>query len=141
VGAGGGTDAGSTCGLPERSCPAPDEAESFAESVASGRFVYVAVHGVNGPLMYRGGEFTPGDVARTMAIGKNLEYVYLSACHSGDLAADWQSVLAPAKVVTFPRVSLYLEHAVFLWYTAPRLIAGNNFSFAGLRLDALRCLF
>ena len=107
---------------------APITAESFAESLASGRFVYVAVHGVNGPLMYHGGEFTPRDVARTMPIGKSLQYVYLSACHSGDLAADWESVLAPAKVVTFPRVSLYLEHGVFLWHTAPRLVAGNNFS-------------
>jgi hypothetical protein len=107
---------------------APIIAESFAESVANGRFVYVAVHGVSGPLVYHGGEFTPRDVARTMPIGKSLQYVYLSACHSGDLAADWESVLAPAKVVTFSRVSLYLEHAVFLWYTAPRLIAGNNLS-------------
>jgi hypothetical protein len=107
---------------------APITAESFADSLASGRFVYVAVHGVNGPLMYHGGEFTPGDIARTMPMGKSLRYVYLSACHSGDLAADWQSVLAPAKVITFPRISLYLEHAVFLWYTAPRLIAANNFS-------------
>jgi hypothetical protein len=106
---------------------APITADSFADSLASGRFVYVAVHGVNGPLMYHGGEFTPRDVALTMPIGKSLQYVYLSACHSGDLAADWQSVLAPAKVVTFPRISLYLEHAVFLWHTAPRLIAGNNF--------------
>ena len=105
---------------------APITAESFAESLASGRFVYVAVHGVNGPLMYHGGEFTPRDVARTMPIGKSLQYVYLSACHSGDLAADWESVLAPAKVVTFPRVSLYLEHGVFLWHTAPDLLPGTT---------------
>jgi hypothetical protein len=103
-------------------------AESFAESLASGRFVYVAVHGVNGPLVHHGGEFTPRDVAGMMSIGKRLQYLYLSARHSGDLAADWESVLAPAKVVSFPRTSLYLEHAVFLWYTTPRLIVGNNFS-------------
>jgi hypothetical protein len=37
-------------------------------------------------------------------------------------------LIGKSLIITFPRISLYLEHAVFLWYTAPRLIAANNFS-------------
>ncbi len=102
---------------------APITPESMAEALARGRFVYVAVHGEQGPLLYRGGEITPRDVADRMPVGKGLRLVYLSACHSGDLAADWEAVLAPAKVISFPRFSAYLEHAWFLWIEAPQAIA------------------
>jgi hypothetical protein len=102
---------------------APISPESLAEGLARGRFVYVAVHGEQGPLLYRGGEIMPRDVAGKMPVGAELRLVYLSACHSGDLAADWEAALAPAKVISFPRFSAYLEHAWFLWIEAPRAIA------------------
>lgn len=105
---------------------APITPQSLAEALARGRFVYVAVHGHRGPLLYRGGEITPQDVARSMPVGKELRLVYLSACHGGDMAADWEAAMAPAKVVSFPRFSAHLEHARFLWLQAPRFIARRD---------------
>jgi hypothetical protein len=98
---------------------APITPASLAESLARGRFVYVAVHGVNGPLLYKDGEITPHDVAGHMPVGKDLRLVYLSACHGGDMASEWESALAPAHVISHPRFSAHLEHARFLWYRAP----------------------
>jgi hypothetical protein len=105
---------------------APITPQSLAEALARGRLVYVAVHGEHGPLLYRGGELTPQDVARGMPVGKELRLVYLSACHGGDMAAEWEAALAPARVVSYPRFSAHLEHARFLWLQAPRIIAGRD---------------
>jgi hypothetical protein len=105
---------------------APITLRSLAEALAQGRFVYVAVHGDHGPLLYREGEITPQDVARGMPVGKDLRLVYLSACYSGNMAAEWEAALTPARVVSYPRFSAHLEHAFFLWVQAPRIIAGNN---------------
>jgi hypothetical protein len=105
---------------------APITPQSFAEALARGRLVYVAVHGERGPLLYRGGEITPQDVARRMPVGRELRLVYLSACHGGDMAAEWEAAMAPARVVSYPRFSTHLEHARFLWFQAPQLIAGRD---------------
>jgi hypothetical protein len=105
---------------------APITPRSFAEALARGRFVYVAVHGDHGPLLHKGGEITPQDVERGMPVGKGLRLVYLSACYSGNMAAEWETALAPARVVSYPRFSAHLEHAHFLWVQAPRIIAGHD---------------
>jgi hypothetical protein len=105
---------------------APITPQSLAESLARGRFVYVAVHGERGPLLYRDGEIAPRDVAGRMPIGKELRLVYLSACHGGDMAQEWEAALAPAKVISYPRFSAHLEHARFLWIQAPRFIASQD---------------
>jgi hypothetical protein len=105
---------------------APITLRSLAEALANGRFVYVAVHGDHGPLLYRAGEITPQDVAREMPVGKGLRLVYLSACYGGNMAAEWEAALSPARVVSFPRFSAHLEHAHFLWVQAPRIIAGMD---------------
>jgi hypothetical protein len=51
--------------------------------------------------------------------GKDLQFVYLSECYSGNKAAEWERVFAPAEVVTFDRLSGPMEHLWWLWFDAP----------------------
>jgi hypothetical protein len=57
-----------------------------------------------------------------MPVGEQLQLVYLSQCHGGDMAAEWEAAIVPATVISYPRFSAYLEHAFFLWIQAPRFI-------------------
>jgi hypothetical protein len=107
---------------PRSTIVAPLTPHSLRTALATGQLVYVAAHGTHGPLIYPGGELTPQDVADAMPVGRDLQLVYLSACHSGDMAEAWQASLAPARVITFPRFSAHVEHAWFLWVRAPDLI-------------------
>jgi len=49
--------------------------------------------------------------------------VYLTACHGGDAAIEWREALAPATVISFDRNSAVLEHAFWLWFRAPGVVA------------------
>jgi hypothetical protein len=51
--------------------------------------------------------------------GKDLQFVYNSACEGGQRAAAWQLSLAPAEVVTFNRHSGGAEHILWLWFRGP----------------------
>ena len=51
--------------------------------------------------------------------GKDLRYVYISACNGGQKATEWEQRFAPAKVVTFDRLSAAMEHLWWLWFDAP----------------------
>jgi uncharacterized membrane protein len=55
----------------------------------------------------------------TVAVGKDLQLVYITACDGGRHAERWQEVFRPAEVVTFDRLSAMLEHVWWLWLDAP----------------------
>ena len=51
--------------------------------------------------------------------GKDLQFVYMSACDGGEKATEWEQRFAPAEVVTFNRLSAPMEHLWWLWFDAP----------------------
>ena len=114
---------------------APINRQSLREALAHGKIVYLATHGVNGPMLYREGSLGPQDVAQGMPVGPELRLVYLAACHGGDMANQWKRVLAPAEVVSYPRFSAYVEHAFWLWIRLPRYIGAQHVPQARAAVD------
>ncbi len=55
----------------------------------------------------------------TLAHGRDLHLVYITACDGGRHADRWREALRPAEVITFDRLSAMLEHAWWLWFGAP----------------------
>lgn len=94
-------------------------AQSFVEALRYSRVVFIASHGVNGSILCGGALISPcEDVAQ--AVNSDIRLVYIAACDAGQEAAAWERVLAPAKVVTFDRLSAVVEHIWWLWTTGPR---------------------
>lgn len=119
----------------------PLSAQTFGTAIANGRFVVMTGHGSNGGVATIDGDgiwpdkfLDPGPgrpvvpvigIVRSASLtvpvmpGKNLRFVYISACDGGKLATDWEQRFAPAEVVTFDRLSAPGEHLWWLWFGAP----------------------
>jgi len=95
--------------------------DTIREAARHGRLVYLGTHGGDGKILFGG---TPHGPPGSLSPGKDLQLVYISACHAGDDAEAWSGAFAPARVVTFPRNSVVLEHAFWLWFQAPEIVAG-----------------
>ncbi len=95
--------------------------ETIARALREGRFIFIGSHGRQQGLLLKGGYVPP---ARVAAMEKNpgLQYVYLTSCDSGAQKEAWESAMAPAEVVTYPRLTTVLEHAAWLWSEAPNVI-------------------
>ncbi len=123
----------------------PLTAENFRTALTHGRFVVLLGHGARGAVATTDGwsvwpdvpapAATPGGEPRVVptiglvhadapntfaAPGKDLRFVYLSACDGGAKAAEWEQRFAPAEVVSFDRLSAGMEHLWWLWFDAPR---------------------
>ena len=92
--------------------------ETVAQALAEGRLVFVGSHGTSKGLMLRHEWILPKDLAEVPK-NKNLKFVYLTGCDSGEKRDAWVAALAPADVVTYNRLSATLEHAWWLWFTGP----------------------
>jgi hypothetical protein len=103
---------------------APITQESLHEALAYGRLVFLATHGLSGRILTCGEQLGPRELTSQAPPGKNLRFVYLTACHGGDAGLEWREALAPARVVSFDRNSAALEHAFWLWFRAPGVVAG-----------------
>jgi hypothetical protein len=97
---------------------APLTRRSFADAIRYGDLVFVASHGFEGSLVYSGVPIEPVDELAEV-VGPHLRRVYLTACDGGLQAAQWEKVLAPARVTTFARLSAVAEHIYWLWIDAP----------------------
>ena len=53
-----------------------------------------------------------------------LEFVYLTGCDSGAQETAWKNAFAPARVVTYNRLTSVFEHIWWLWVRAPRVVRG-----------------
>jgi hypothetical protein len=96
---------------------APITVENLRTAIEYGRFVVLASHGSSGEIhTVDDWAVFPAAFARP---GKDLQFVYISACGGGQQATEWQQVFAPAEVVTFDRLSGGLEHLWWLWFEAP----------------------
>jgi hypothetical protein len=54
-------------------------------------------------------DLQPGDA------GGQLGYVYFAACYAGNLESEWRTILAPAEVKTYARISYVEEHFLWVW--------------------------
>lgn len=101
---------------------APVSEASLETAFESGRFVFVATHGLYGNIITEDLEYGPED-AGEVAIGGNLQFVYIAACYGGEQVRKWQAALEPAKVVAFDRESYVVEHIRYLWSEAPQRLS------------------
>ena len=95
----------------------------LAEALAGGAFVFVLSHGTEEGLYTREFKIRP-DTAAAGGTGDGLQYVYLTGCDSGALAEKWERALAPAEVVTFDRLSAWLEHIWWLLFRGAATVRG-----------------
>jgi hypothetical protein len=61
-------------------------------------------------------------------VSSQVQLVYLAGCDSGLKAAQWQEHLAPAKAITFDRLSSPVEHLWWLLTAAPSEVRALNSS-------------
>lgn len=94
---------------------APLSKEGLAKALAEGSFVFILSHGTEEGLYTSEFRINPGDAA-PQGIGEDLRFVYITGCDSGALAQEWERSLAPAEVVTFDRLSAWLEHIYWLLF-------------------------
>ncbi len=89
--------------------------KGLAKAFASGTFVFVLSHGTEEGLYTSKLRIRPANAAPRGA-NEDLQFVYITGCDSGALAREWERTLAPAKVVTFDRLSAWLEHIWWLLF-------------------------
>ncbi len=99
----------------------PLSPQAVARAKREGRFVVFGVHGRPRGMADRSGWITPQDV-QAMPGSDRLQFVYLSNCDSGAQRAEWEKAFAPARVVTFDRLSAVVEHIWWLWFRAPAVL-------------------
>ncbi len=95
--------------------------ESLARALHEGDFVFVLSHGKPEGLLAKGGIIRPSN-AVSLGTGERLRYVYITGCDSGTLQKEWESNLAPAKVITFDRLSAWLEHIYWLLFKGAAVV-------------------
>jgi len=103
----------------------PLSQDSLETALKNGRFVFIASHGNYGLLSNptsSKGYIEPADII-PLGKNKNLQFIYLAGCKSGDLKELWELVLSPAKVKTFDRFSWIPEHVLWLWFSGPKVVS------------------
>ncbi len=102
---------------------APITPESLDEALTHGRLLFLCTHGLQGRILVDGELLGPRELTRHAVPGKKLRLVYLTACDAGKAECEWRKALAPATVILFNRYSSELEHAFWLWFRAPGMMA------------------
>lgn len=87
--------------------------ERLADAFREGEFVFVLSHGTRRGIYTSDFRVRPKEAA-SQGVGESLRFVYITGCDSGTLAKEWERTLAPAEVVTFDRLSAWLEHIYWL---------------------------
>lgn len=106
---------------------APLSVQSLARAMRNGDFLVVASHGDYGDVYLPEGAWDPTRIQLATA-NPRLRFVYLCACNAGNKASEWESVFAPAQVVTFDRISSTVEHIYWLWVSGPREFVEQDFA-------------
>lgn len=95
--------------------------EAIQRAVREGRFVFIGSHGRSTGLLLEDSYVTPEQV-RAMGPSPRLQFVYLTSCDSGTQRQAWEEAFAPAKVVTYDRLTAVLEHIWWLWHEGPKVV-------------------
>lgn len=101
----------------------PLSREMLAEAFAEGSFVFVLSHGTEAGLYTSTMRVYPSNAAPN-GTGESLQLVYLTGCDSGTMAAQWTRALAPARVITFDRLSAWAEHIWWLLFRGAAAVRG-----------------
>ena len=102
---------------------APLTPDALAQAFRHGRFVFVLSHGTDQGLYTTKFRIAPQRAA-PLGTGDGLQYVYLTGCDNGAIAAEWERVLAPAHVVTYNRLSAWIEHIYWLLFKGAGVVRG-----------------
>lgn len=94
---------------------APLTKKALADALVEGNFVFVLSHGTEDGLYTSELRIRPRDAA-PRGVGDDLQFVYITGCDSGALAQEWETTLAPAEVITWDRLSAWLEHIYWLLF-------------------------
>ncbi len=95
--------------------------DSLKRALREGRFVFIGSHGMKEGLLLKSGFVLPKDI-RKWGVNPKLRFVYLTSCDSGTQKEAWEAAFAPAKVVTYGRLTALLEHIWWLWFKGPDII-------------------
>jgi len=105
---------------------APLTRENINEAIRNGRLVFLASHGGYKPgtvaLSYDE-NYAPDDIQQGSSAGPNLQFFYIAGCDVGAMETEWKQFLAPAKVITFNRLSWEGEHIFWLWLNGPIIVS------------------
>jgi len=95
--------------------------DAIRRALQEGHFVFIGSHGRATGLLLEDGYVTPEEV-KAMGARASLQFVYLTSCDSGAQRDAWEQAFAPAKVVTYDRLTAVLEHAWWLFFKGPEVI-------------------
>lgn len=95
--------------------------DSLKRALREGRFVFIGSHGMKEGLLLKSGFVLPKDIQK-WGVNPKLRFVYLTSCDSGTQKEAWENAFAPAKVVTYDRLTALLEHIAWLWFKGPGII-------------------
>lgn len=94
--------------------------ESLRRGLSEATFIFLGTHGMREGILVPDGFFKVSDV-EPAAVNPSLRYVYMSGCDQG---AGWETAFAPAKVITFDRLTTVLEHIWWIWFDGPAIVRG-----------------
>lgn len=106
---------------PEAPVLQPISRDAITNAIAHGKLVFVGSHGTKRGLMLKHEWLLPEDF-RNAPKHPGLKLVYLTGCDSGEQRDAWADAFAPARVVTYDRLSAVLEHVWWLWVTGPKTL-------------------
>jgi hypothetical protein len=95
--------------------------DAIRRALQEGHFVFIGSHGRATGLLIEDGYVTPEEV-KAMGAGASLQFVYLTGCDSGAQREAWEQAFAPAKVVTYDRLTAVIEHGWWLLFKGPDVI-------------------
>jgi hypothetical protein len=106
----------------QRAVILPISEETIARALKEGRFVFIGSHGGKQGMLLEKGRYLPPEAVDAMETHPDLRFVYLTSCDGGTQKAAWEAALAPAEVITFPRLTAVVEHAWWLWFRGPEVL-------------------
>jgi len=96
--------------------------ENLARSLNEGRFVFLGTHGGKQGLLLDAKYYLPPAEVGALGGNPDLAFVYLTCCDSGAQKEAWERALAPAKVITYNRLTAVAEHIWWLWFRGPEVV-------------------
>lgn len=95
--------------------------ERLETAMRQANLIFLGTHGQAQGLLINGKYFTPEDL-QVPKRKRQLQYVYLAGCDSGAQRKAWEDTFAPARVITYDRLTAMLEHIWWLWVEGPRVL-------------------
>lgn len=94
--------------------------DSLHRAAREATFLFLGTHGMKQGILVPEGFFRATDI-EPGEVNPGLQFVYMSGC---DQASDWEQAFAPAKVVTFDRLTTVVEHVLWMWFDGPDVVRG-----------------